>query len=137
MMDSLLQYPSKDPMIPYTQKSHDKTMGKGGVAVKGDVEDTKVQCTECGKLCLNERGLSIHKGKAHNTESKTPSKRKRIELDECEANANVCPSCSYKSNNIDELRWHEVKCHRRPKILPLKKLITQRLSRIQRCLSHW
>ena len=112
MMDYIIQKPGKDPMIQYTQNPQEKTMGRNNVTIKDEVEDGKVQCTECGKLCINVKGLIIHKGKVHATEIKAPNKRKRSESEDCDGNENMCVTCEFKAKTISDPGWHEVRCHR-------------------------
>ena len=104
MIDQIINDPGKDPMMQYTTKHHDKTIGKAKVTVKEDDDKIEAKCRNCDKVCLNDKGLRIHMGKLHT------AKRKREE-EKC-SESDECETCGYTCDTVIALEWHKKKCAR-------------------------
>ena len=122
MLDSILSNPRKDPLKLFTNSPHDTTIGKEFVTVKEEQQEPNIKCNDCGKICLNEKGLNIHKGKVHTV--KPPVKRNRSEYELCQENENQCTNCGYECERKAALEWHQKKCTKRTKTFHNNRILT-------------
>ena len=92
------------------------------MTVKEEQQEPNIKCNDCGKICLNEKGLNIHKGKVHTV--KPPVKRNRSEYELCQENENQCTNCGYECERKAALEWHQKKCTKRTKTFHDNRILT-------------